>query len=295
MFFHPSNEGSQRRTPRKSIRHALLFALVFSSQSLQAQYPVFPLLDSALALMDGPGYTEGARLYRTLEPARVDPRQKLSVCLGAFYHHDSSLFKEVMLDLVANHGFLETGPIQVTVLRDALERGGYADWLAQKRDSCRSHFFHTHLNRMEVIRRIHCIHKLDQARALVLRYSSDDSVADSIIAGIDQENLRDIIALANEFGLPNDFDDLWNTSGIVELVLFHCGKNPHGFQQRWDAVMPYLDKAFAAGKIGSEYLRIYDTTMHMNTGFQYYGTLENVTVQDPEGLRQRRNEHGLVP
>jgi hypothetical protein len=95
--------------------------------------------------------------------------------------------------------------------------------------------------------------------------------------------------------LPNDFDDLWNTSGIVELVLFHCGKNPHGFQQRWDAVMPYLDKAFAAGKIGSEYLRIYDTTMHMNTGFQYYGTLENVTVQDPEGLRQRRNEHGLVP
>ncbi|MBS1941498.1 MAG: hypothetical protein JST38_11560 [Bacteroidetes bacterium] len=205
------------------------------------------------------------------------------------------MFKTVLLDLAANHGFFENGPMKINALREALDSGGYAIWLASKRDSCRIHFLRTHIDRSEVMRRMRRIYELDQARALVERYSSVDSVTYSIVTGIDQENLYEIIALAHEYGLPNDFDDLWNTSGLVELVLFHCGKNPHGFQQRWDAIMPYLNKAYAAGKIGSEYLRIYDTTLYMNAGVQYYGTLENAPVRDPKGLPQRRAERGLAP
>jgi hypothetical protein len=282
----------QRFIPKLSL--LLLCPLIMGAAQAQVQGSRGKV-EAAIALLRDMHYEEGFAAYRKLPKDVIDPEQKLLVAMVAYTHGDSAMYLSILLDLMAAHGYEDSPHTSGMLFHDDISSGRHAAWYDQHLDSCRIAFFSTHLARFHVIDELRKIYELDQARGVVYTHASDQGGADSILSGLDGENFHRILALANVYGLPNNMDDQWNATGIVNLVLHHCGKNPDRFQERWDAIWPYLERAYSEGKISNGFLFIYDQSLSTHTGMQSFGTLPDVPVRDSDGLRQRRTEHGLEP
>lgn len=250
------------------------------------------MLDSVFRLVEVKELPRAFKLFQTLDHSHVDPRGKLSICIEAYLAGDSGLFKHILVDLTANHGYMNDSTTTGMVFASDITSGRYAVWYHSIEDSCRSAFEVSHAPRKEVIETLKHIYARDQSRAYVYNTISRESLADSIVIERDNANFSELIQLSAHYGLPNGYDDLYNAGGIVELVLLHCGKNPTGFQDRWDAIMPYINQMFDKGKDDNGFAYIYDMTLQFHSGQQYYGTLPGeVPVRDPDGLAARRTKY----
>lgn len=272
-----------------------MLGIALSSESAKAQQPLEAGIDKVISLLRDMHYSEAYAAYDNLTAAHINPERKLLIATVAFEHGDSSIFLKILLDLMAEHGFEDGSATRGMPFHEDISIGAHKTWYIQHLDSCRIRFINSHIRRFEVIRRIESIRQKDQLRGLIYASIADQEIADSIVTRIDSANLQELVDIARVWGLPNNFDDQLNAEGIVGLVLLHCGKNPVGFHERWNSIWPYLDKAFKEGKITNGFIYIYDQTLRMHSGQQYYGTLNGVPVSDPINLDIRRSEYGISP
>lgn len=253
-------------------------------------------MDSVIDLFKQWRFDDAYHEYFMIPSKEINPIQKLLVATLAHNYGDTANYLKIMLDLMANHGYEnDDTAIGYPFYQDLTSEGRHGLWYKEKIDSCRANFLTTHIDRLEVIQKMKYIHAVDQLRGTISSIVVNPAMADSIIYKLDEANLYEILRLSKMYGMPNSYDDAYDTEGIVGLVLLHCGYYPAGFQRRWDNVFKYLNAAYDAGKIGNGFISLYDLGVNWHTGKQYFGTMPDVPVEDVEGLNERRARYNLSP
>src|SRR5690606_33343734 len=224
------------------------------------------MIDSLFYMISNQQSPQAFALYESLIHSEFEPRAKLSIAIEAYKEKNESVFKSVLLDLMANHGFVNDNSTQGVLFSTDITSGIYAEWFNNVKDSCKFVYEKTHFQRKEVIETLKRIYERDQSRGEIYRTITDEKLADSIVMALDETNFQELLLISKSYGLPNGFDDVYNAGGIVELVLLHCSKNPSGFQDRWDAIMPFINQIFDLDKGSNGFTYIYDMTSRLHFG-----------------------------
>jgi len=119
-----------------------------------------------------------------------------------------------------------------------------------------------------------------------------DEKRDSILQTLLNEYL-DICQLQG--CVPNSFDNNLYDQAHYLLIFRHlsfinAGTNCFNY---WEENLKYFINAFKAGKIMSEFCVEYDHVSRGATGMQYFGTLIDVPIRDPETFEQRKTEYDI--
>jgi hypothetical protein len=276
-------------------RCAFLIALFLIAHQGFTQCPKYwSRLDTVFLLVEQNDLHGALATYSSIDAGLIDPRSKVSLCLDVYAKNDSAWFKALLTDLVTNHGFVNNAETAGYLFANDITEGRYREWYRQLEITGSRVFRRTHASRTSVMDSLVVLHASDQTRRAIYRTVLDEHKADSIIMINDARNFERLLSLCRTHGLPNGYDDQYNATGIVELILLHCAKNPDGYQERWDAIMPYIDDAFLAGKGDNGFAYYFDMTLQYHKGMQYYGTLPaNIPILDPEGLAVRRAKYCL--
>lgn len=237
--------------------------------------------------------SEAFENYTNLNQSKIDPRSKLAVCIEAYMANDTALFRSILVDLMCHHGYRNDATTVGMAFSQDITRGGQSYWFKSVEDSCYAAFEHVNPHRKPVIRALNDLYAQDQLK-LPNAHLRDAEVNDSIIHAIRMENFHNLVQLCEEHGLPNGFDDAYDSGGLVELILLHASNTPEDFGESWRHIMPFIDRAFSEGKGDNGFAYIYDYFSQIHFGNQYYGTLDDsIPIVDPEHLPQRKSKYCL--
>jgi hypothetical protein len=231
--------------------------------------------------------------YANLDRSKIDPRSKLAICTEAYMEGDTALFRSILMDLMSSHGYRNDATTVGMTFSQDITTGGQSHWFRFVADSCYAVFEHVNPHRKPVIQALNGLYARDQLKSPEV-HSRGTELNDSLIHAIRMENFQGLVHLCEEHGLPNGFDDAYDSGGIVELILLHASNTPEDFRESWGRIMPFIDRAFAEGKGDNGFAYIYDFFSQSHFGHQYYGTLDDsIPIMDPEHLPQRKSKYCL--
>ncbi len=101
------------------------------------------------------------------------------------------------------------------------------------------------------------------------------------------------IAKMNNNTLPNQLD-LGISMGELDLLIEKALAFPSKINITWEFILPYIDKAYFEGKIGSNLYQIYDIYLYNHSGSQYYGFIPNAPYIEEYTLFKRKEKYDFV-
>lgn len=119
------------------------------------------------------------------------------------------------------------------------------------------------------------------------------SLAQDLLKEMDRSNINSLLALTRKLGvLPNHFDHGLNTYYVWQICFFH-NMYPDKIDEVWNQMLPFIEQAYFAGKIGDGLFRLYDFQLNQLFGYQYYGFIADVPVKDEAHLQDRKHKYGF--
>ena len=112
-----------------------------------------------------------------------------------------------------------------------------------------------------------------------------------MIASVDFENIFKIAELCslNNNTMLNNFDNGIGVYYKIELIIWHNFRDVNTVEKMHNLLIPYIEKAYFAGKIGPGYFIMYDKWCFSNLGCQYYGSLgKDVTMKDQRSFEKTK-------
>lgn len=81
----------------------------------------------------------------------------------------------------------------------------------------------------------------------------------------------------------------------ISIPLFHIlSVSDSLFQERWDKIFPFVEKAFDAGEISNSYFFMYDRLLYQQCGKQYFGGMgKEVPTLDGSDCTERKRRYRM--
>lgn len=281
-------------------RHLLIVFCwpILAYGQISPQLTPFQVGDSAIGMMVEGRYEEGIRFIEQLPRAAIDAGDWIVVAQYEFLNNDTTRLFELLEFLCREYGFRLTEQHTGLAYYESLTTGKYATRFKEIQDRSLPGFLAKRKQGMERIRQLEEMRVRDQLRgevntALMPLDSCFWPSSRKVIAHLDNVNFQQLMHLCIHGGFPNNFDLQFNSTSTAYLILWHNCSDSVSFNEKWARIWPYLDEAYALGKINNAFVITYDYFLARYSGHQLYGTVPGAPIKDEEGLAERRAKYGL--
>lgn len=293
----------------KNIEHSFLkiiFILIsFCSFSQNKSYKIiyeeiYPLLNT--------DYQKAKEKWLEMELIhdRIEPVEVEIFLAYSLENNDIVFFKNRIISLMKNNGWHYIEKIDTTssiIERSKLKRmikvKKLNNWVSNKSFKFSNKrkinyelnsFFSERINQL-----IFCDQEITKLVPSENSTNINNKLVDSIIAKIDFFHIEEIVKLCilNDSILLNSFDNEIGINNKLGLILWHNLKTKTNFQKSWDALLPFIDKAYFQNKISYTFFKSYDKWSVYHYGNQYYGTIEGAVIRDNETYFERKIKYKL--
>lgn len=284
----------------------IIFLLQFSTNGAAQNHSYTIIYEQVYPLAAKKEYTEAKKLFSELcSMYEVDPSERYQFSYTALRNGDVDFFKSEHEVIMLNYGYYFTYDDTMRIggsLHDALKQYDLVDWLVEKTKLLYPKWVAENPQGFFIQQRVLQLSAANSTRGnLNAIYKLVESSGDSMMLAealtykrdLDFTHLYEIITLSRAHGLPNNFDHGYNTYYKLQQILSNNLTDKFNLERTWHHIFPHLEKAFFDGKISKTFLKIYDQALQKNYGYQYYGTIDDVEVLDPQGLSERRKKFGL--
>lgn len=284
---------------------SLLLTGILSLSSF-SQNPSFKIIsDSIYPLIQSNEYDKAKQIWRATEKEfTVDQQEKYLFLLSALRNNDLKFFRKEMTSLMKESGYflsvMDTssnyGDNTVNLFREK----GVLEWVVKKSNKYypkwivsnpiahyakqRSDFFIFRDQNFirgippECDTSIHCKEKHQEYYTQFAMMSASDLATFFIEIG----------------GVANNIDHGVDVYYPLLVVIHHILEtSEESMEYAWTLLLPYFEKAYFDGKIGSDIFYIYDEALFQHTGYQYYGQYGEAPILDQEGFEGRVRKYNF--
>ncbi|WP_066755535.1 hypothetical protein [Crocinitomix algicola] len=236
----------------------------------------------------------------------IDPAEQVLMSGYALMNNDITFFKRRIIPLMKYYGWnysqeLDTmySVVERSMLKRMIQEKNLITWVSKKSNK--------HYSKWKTNAPLYSLYrnKVDQivfSDQEVIRLFNEDTTLtdncvflDSLISTVHFYHIEEIIKLCklNNGLLLNNFDNGIGIYNKLSFIIWHNLKIEVNFQKTWDALLPFIEKAYFQNKISYTLFMAYDKWSLYHYGNQYYGTINGKDIREEVTFPERKKKYRL--